>query len=288
MLETAEDKWGIKPLQNCILNIAHYIDSFCLENGIVYYLMGGSALGAVRHGGFIPWDDDLDIFMTPEDYEKFRELFRLKGDKKNYYLQEMGASNGRIRAAKLRMNKTTFVEDVFKGKNVHQGVFVDIFILHRCPMEKNQRYWQYFWSRYLVIKGLANKKNVRGGLMRRFFLLFFRLFPKRFLLDFSLKQIYRYREFETNDLCHFLGRASIRRGVYKKSFFGEPKRVNFEKIKLNVPGEVEAYLKDRFGDYMKLPSEEEIKHFQHASIWDLNKGSEALDGIMFTDEKYLL
>ena len=65
----------VRDVQNKILEIMKYIDSLCRENGIVYYIMGGTALGAIRHGGFIPWDDDLDIFMTPSEYEKFKKVF---------------------------------------------------------------------------------------------------------------------------------------------------------------------------------------------------------------------
>ena len=62
---------SVRQVQEKILETMKYIDALCRENGIVYYIMGGTALGAVRHGGFIPWDDDLDIFMTPDQYEKF-------------------------------------------------------------------------------------------------------------------------------------------------------------------------------------------------------------------------
>ena len=65
----------IKQVQKKILEIMMYIDKICKANGIAYYIMGGTALGAVRHQGFIPWDDDLDIFMTPENYEKFKAVF---------------------------------------------------------------------------------------------------------------------------------------------------------------------------------------------------------------------
>ena len=68
-------KKDVKEVQGKILEVMKYIDKVCRENGIVYYIMGGTALGAVRHGGFIPWDDDLDIFMTPSEYEKFKKVF---------------------------------------------------------------------------------------------------------------------------------------------------------------------------------------------------------------------
>ena len=288
MYESSEDNWGIKKLQNCILNIAQYVDGFCSDNNIEYYLMGGSALGAVRHKGFIPWDDDLDIFMTLDNYERFRDLFNKIGDKENYYLHELGASNGKLTYAKIRLNKSTLIEEVVSDMDLHHGVFIDIFILHNCPMTKFHRYWQYFWCRYLVVKSLANRKNIRGGLVRKIALLLFRIFPKRFLLDYSLNQIYKYRGTESDVYCHFLGRASLSKGVYKKKLFGTPKRVNFETIKLNVPCGVEQYLHDRFGDYMKIPSIEEIKYFQHATEWSVDKAFAPRKSGTFSDEKYLL
>ena len=66
---------SVREVQDKILETMKYIDSLCRKHGIVYYIMGGTALGAVRHGGFIPWDDDLDIFMTPCEYEKFKAVF---------------------------------------------------------------------------------------------------------------------------------------------------------------------------------------------------------------------
>lgn len=287
MRESLEDKWGIIELQNCILNIAEYIDRFCHENNIDYYLMGGSALGAIRHNGFIPWDDDLDIFMTLDNYEKFRKVFLEKGDNKNYYLHELGALDGKLASAKIRYNNSTLIEDVVSDMDIHHGVFVDIFILHNCPRPQIQRYWQYFWCRYIVVKGLSNRKNIRGNGLRRCILSFFKLLPKRFLLGYALKQVYKYRNCISNEYCHFLGRASISRGVYKKAQFDVPKRVPFETIEMNVPSMVEEYLHDRFGDYMKIPNIEEIRYFQHASHWDVNKPFLPRKQGVFGDEKYL-
>ena len=65
----------IKDVQDKILEVMKFIDRVCRDNDIVYFIMGGTALGAIRHGGFIPWDDDLDIFMTPAEYEKFKKAF---------------------------------------------------------------------------------------------------------------------------------------------------------------------------------------------------------------------
>ena len=100
----------IKDVQNKILEIMKFIDKVCRENDIVYYIMGGTALGAVRHNGFIPWDDDLDIFMTPDNYGKFKQVFnQLNSDK--FVLQEWKIVDHYLEYAKVRMNGTTFIEE---------------------------------------------------------------------------------------------------------------------------------------------------------------------------------
>lgn len=269
MRHETPDDYGIKELQNVILNIAEDIDLFCTANDIKYCLMGGSALGAKRHGGFIPWDDDLDIFMTPDNYEKFREAFLKKGDKDKYYLQELGAANGRVITAKVRLNNSYYEEEILKGWKIHHGVYIDIFILHTCPDGKIKRYWQYVWAKYLIVKGLANKVYKRRGNLTYLMLRIAGLLPKRFLLDFGLRQVYRFRNEDSEYFCNFLGKARLKNGIYKRRYFKDIKQMPFETISLNVPAGLENFLSERFGDYMKTPSPERIRYEQHASKWEL-------------------
>ena len=131
-----DGKRDVKEVQGKILEVMKYIDKLCRDNGIVYYIMGGTALGAVRHGGFIPWDDDLDIFMTPSEYEKFKKVFESE-DSSIFVLQEWRTTPHYLEYAKVRMNGTTFIEEAFKDrKNLHQGIYVDIMILHKIPENK--------------------------------------------------------------------------------------------------------------------------------------------------------
>ena len=277
MRKETPDEWGLKELQNVILNIAYDIDQFCQKYNITYRLMGGSALGAKRHGGFIPWDDDLDVFMTPDEYEQFRDAFNKDGDKEKYYLQELGASEGKVITAKVRLNNSYFEEDIIKDWHVHQGVYVDIFILHTCPNNKILRYWQY------ILKGLANKEYKRRGGLVYYMLKCMKLLPKRFLLNFALNQVYAFRNQKTDYYCNYLGKALLKNGTYKHKDFATVNRVPFETIELNVAGGLEDFLTDRFGDYMKAPSPERIRYEQHANKWAL--GDYKYDNL--SDEKYL-
>lgn len=283
MRKDTEDSYGLKELQNVILNIAEYVDDLCSRYNINYRLMGGSALGAKRHGGFIPWDDDLDIFMTPTEYESFRKIFNEYGDKEQFTIQELGAADGRVITAKVRLNNSYYEEEILKGWNIHHGVYIDIFILHTCPNNKLAQYWQYFWAKYLIVKGLANKPYNRRGGMAGLVVKLAKVLPKRFGLSYGLKQIYRWRDTKTDYFCNFLGKALFKNGKYRYDDFAQTKRVAFETISLNVAVGLENFLKDRFGDYMKIPSRKRIKYEQHASTWNLDQR----DYSNRSDEKYL-
>lgn len=281
-----EDKYGLIDVQNGILSIMKYVDSFCSENNIRYCLMGGSALGAMRHGGFIPWDDDLDIFMTPDQYEKFRFCFKDNGDQEHFYLQEWGLSDGMVTIAKIRKNGTTYIEESLKDWDIHHGFYIDIFILHNCPDGKLARYWQFFWAKYVITKGLALRKHGRHKGVKGFLISLSSLFPKRFLVHFALKQVYRYRNTEGAFYCNFLGKAGMSNGCYKKWYYENLVRVPFETLELYVPVHLHEFLSDRFGDYMQIPSMEQIKWEQHCMEWDLCKQFKITDS--YNDEKYLI
>lgn len=283
MRHETKDSYGLKELQNVILNIAQYVDNFCCKYNISYRLMGGSALGAKRHGGFIPWDDDLDIFMTPTEYERFRDVFNAHGDKERFTIQELGASNGHVITAKVRLNNSYYEEPIVKDWNIHHGIYIDIFILHTCPDNKIAQRWQYFWAKYLIVKGLANKTYNRRGGIAGLAVKFAKILPKRFGLNYGLKQIYRWRDTKSEYFCNFLGKALFKNGKYRCEDFAETKRLPFETIELNVAKGLEHFLTDRFGDYMKPPSAERIKYEQHASCWDLTTH----DYFDRSDERYL-
>lgn len=271
MRENTPDDWGIKKLQDKILEIAVYVDEFCQENGIEYCLMGGSALGAIRHQGFIPWDDDLDFFMTPDNYEKFVKAFEEKGDKTRFHLEPFGKCDNMITLGKVRAKNTTYIEDSLLDYEVSHQVYLDIFILHTCPNNKIQRYWQYIWAKYIIAKAQSGRDISRYGFALRTALRILKLFPRRFLIKFALKQVYRYHSKKTDFYCNYLGKAKYKKGTYKREWFNGVKRVPFENTSLNVPIEVESFLTERFGDYMKIPDLEQIKREQHASVWDAEK-----------------
>ena len=287
MRDGLDPKYGFLELQDKILEIAVYIDKLCRENDINYCLMGGSALGAKRHGGFIPWDDDLDVFMTPDNYEKFRKVFNENGDKEKYYLQDWGLTDGMVTISKIRLNNTSYIEESLKKWDIHHGIYVDIFILHTCPDNKLQQIHQCLWAKYVIMKGLAVRGyNRRGGFLG-FALKVMSRMPDRLWVKHGLKQVYKYRNKKTNYFCNFMGKAVFKNAIYKREYFENPEYAPFEKVKLKVPLKLHEFLSERFGDYMKPPTPERIKWEQHAESWNFDKPYFVGDGT-YKDETKLI
>ncbi len=289
MREDTADDWGIKKLQDKILEIAVYVDKFCEENGIEYCLMGGSALGAVRHRGFIPWDDDLDFFMTPDNYERFVAAFEEKGDKSKFFLEPFGKFDNMVTLGKVRAKDTTYIEESLVDYGISHNVYLDIFILHTCPDGVFKRVHQYIWAKYIIAKAQSVRDLSRYGFVLRTALKILKCFPRLFLVKHGLKQVYKYRNEKTNLCCHYLGKARYKRGTYRRELFEGVKRVPFETVTLNVPVGIEEFLKERFGDYMKIPNIEQIRREQHASVWDTEKNyTEYLKNAPSLPSKYVI
>lgn len=262
----------IQHVQQKILETMKFIDAICREKGIVYYIMGGTALGAVRHGGFIPWDDDLDIFMTPAEYEKFKAAF-LSTKQDTFLLQEWKTTPDYLEYAKVRMNGTTFIEEHFKDRtDMHHGIYVDIMILHKVPKAKLTQKIVYLCSKFVTLYGLSQRNWQPKSKGQAFVLKCLKLLPCKLLAKLCYKKIYKYdNRTENFKYCYWITPAKFKNGLFDEEFFSSPVDVPFEDTVLLGSERIKDYLTYRYGDYMKLPSEEQRKAAVHAMIYDTEK-----------------
>ena len=266
----SEIDWGLKPLHTKMLEALVYLDAFCIENNIDYCLAFGSALGAKRHGGFIPWDDDVDVYMTVEGYAAFRRAFYAKGDQTRFYLQESGAIDGMVMMPKFRMNGTTFIEENCRSLDMHHGIYLDIFLLHGYPPTKWAKKRQKLAMQYVAIKRLSNQHYSR----RRNWLpvlALLRLFPKNFGLKRAYSEAYRWDATQSESYSDCTGQTSMEKMFFPKFWIFPAKRISFSGIDICVPRELDQYLTMSYGNYMQVPTLDQVRWCQHASEWSVTE-----------------
>lgn len=263
---------SVREVQNVILDVMKYIDKLCREHGIVYYIMGGTALGAVRHGGFIPWDDDLDIFMTPGQYRRFKEVFDSEHSKQ-FVLQEWRTTPDYLEYAKVRMNGTTFIEEAFiDRKDLHQGIYVDIMILHKVPENIFIQKLVFYESKFVTLYALSQRNWKPKTKAQEIVLKSLKLMPCKLMAKLFYKRIYRYDGMKSGyKYCYWITPAKFRSGLFDASFFEKPIDIPFEDTVLLGSAKIKDYLAYRYGNYMKLPSKKAQKAAVHAMIFNIKE-----------------
>lgn len=266
-------KIELQDLHNVILEIALDFENFCKENGITYYLMGGSALGAIRHLGFIPWDDDFDVFMDRDNYLKFIQIAKSKLDTSKYYFQEEDTEEWPLFFSKIRMNNTTFIEKDIVDREMHHGIYIDIMCLNYAYNNKLLRYFQYIVARILSSSALSKKGYITKSKTKKIILVISRFLTFGPLKKILLMMVRIKKPKKLSLTAHFFGRAPFLKTTFPVDFLSTPRYVPFEDLLLPVPKEVERYLAIRYGsNYMKLPTKKEKdKYPSHAYIVDTKK-----------------
>lgn len=255
------------------LNILKYIKEVCTKNNIPYYLGYGSAIGAVRHNGFIPWDDDIDILMYRSDYIRFREA--MSREEGRYKLADITTDPHYFLVMPKVYDTRTYSEWPVANHPFSYGVWVDIFMLDNVPESIKVR--KRFFSRLTLLQdfynfsiykhnNLLSFNNGLKALAKRLLyswthLLGPRYFAKR--ID-SLSQKYycpTAKKLSVNIFHIYKKREDC---IFDKDIFGEGIDTPFEDDLFKIPCMYDKYLRTYYGDYMQLPPEE--KRVSHHTI----------------------
>lgn len=256
----------LEHLQSVILTIAKDIDSLCRKNSIDYYLLGGSCIGAIRHKGFIPWDDDLDIIMTRVNYEKFLKICKEQLDQTKYILQE-GLKDWPLAFSKIRLKGTRLhePEDEYAAEDMH-GIYVDIFCLDNVPDNDVLARIQYILAKYYLCYQLGQRKYRKTSIKKKLMILLSSPMKIQFIRNSIIKFIEQFNKQKTLRSGFFYGRTRFKTAITPLSIYGKPKYVAFEDTYLPVPEHYHEYLTQMFGDYMQLPPIEQRQGLHLISV----------------------
>ncbi|MBD8960687.1 MAG: hypothetical protein EGR81_08040 [Ruminococcaceae bacterium] len=173
-----EYKSEINELQKIQLSMLKDFDAVCQRHRISYQLFSGTALGAVRHKGFIPWDDDIDVVVLREDYKRFFDSASKELDSNKYYVQREFSEHWPMFFSKLRLNGTTYIEKYHShDARIHQGIYIDIFPCDNMSDSRLMQKLQYFASKIVIVKSLYTRGYETNSTVKKCFMQFCRILP---------------------------------------------------------------------------------------------------------------
>lgn len=250
------------------LGILKEIATLCEKHNITYYLYRGTLIGAIRHKGFIPWDDDIDIAMPRDDYERFLDIARRELPP-DLFLQHYTTEKGVcLLFAKVRDNNSAFIEPGgLDYKNIHQGIYVDIFPLDIIPESKFKQI-VLITMLGIMIKTYYMKKHPyyrEQNILQRTKLTMYKLLPvsSTLLISFCEKLCKAGRNKKSSYLADLMLEPCKKR-IYKREWFDKVQKLEFEGSIYDGPAGYDEYLRHFYGDYMQLPPQDQRKpkHYQ--------------------------
>lgn len=269
------------------LEMTLFFDRFCEEHGLTYYMCGGCCIGSVRNQGFIPWDDDVDVFMPREDYEKLKQLWVDTPEYSIQYTKEGFQTENQFLT--ICANNTTFIKTYQKDLDMNHGLVLDVLPLDGCPTgwrRKTQKLWALLYSLFIVGKAPTNHSKAIA-LGSKILLGIVKPASWRFAVwKFCEKKMTQYPIAQCEYITELCSGPHYMQNEYPKEFFEEAVRVPFEGHMLPIPVGYDGYLKMAFGDYMQLPPvEKQVCHHEY-EFMNMEKSYASYRGVYYlVDQK---
>lgn len=257
------------------LQMALEVKRICQKHDIKYTIIAGTLLGAVRHKGFIPWDDDLDIGMIRSDYERFIEVCKQELSD-IYFLQTWETDSGfALPIAKLRKNGTRFVEKNSSDANLHSGIYIDIFPFDNVPKASIRRLLQdrstYLLKRMLLIRlhyKLWEDNEFFKKMLYKMLGILSRILTLNQIKNILYKTMTANNSKDSIKRVTFGGAYGYKKESICKDWLENLTEIDFENVKLSAPVYHEEYLTYFYGDYMTPPPEN--KRFNRHNITEVS------------------
>lgn len=255
--------------QHVLLEMLEEVDRICKKHHISYMLFAGTLLGAVRHQGFIPWDDDLDIVMLRSEYERFLEIAPKELDEEKYYLQKEFSEHWPMFFSKLRKNKTACIERYIpKDKQIHQGIYIDIFPADNLGNHALVRRVQFLLSKIVIAKSLDVRGYLTDSMVKKIFIAFSKILPGKRIIS----AVWQKGHEESAMVHTFFGASSkYKKSIFPREWFVEMVELPFEDGRYPASAHYHEMLTALYGDYMTPTPEDQRGQKKHAEIVDLTR-----------------
>lgn len=252
---------GLEELQQQLLCMLETFQKFTDQNGLVFFLVGGSALGAVRHKGFIPWDDDVDIAMMRGDFERMERLMAAQENRIGDFIYSPVEQHLIPEAPIGYLYDTTHL-----GAGYENVAKIDIHPIDGVPEQKFLRKIQKIASLVYYLSEYRLPVKNKGKTIRTISKVILKITPD-FMFRFYLKTckaiMTSWDDETSRNICSLFGVAGYEQEVMPRSYLMPLQKVEFETKEFLIPGREEEYLTRLYGDYKKLPPESE-RHPRHA------------------------
>ncbi len=267
------DTRALNQLHNVHLEMIDEIDRICSKHGLSYWLDSGTALGAIRHKGFIPWDDDVDIGMMREDYEKFIAIAK-KEISSDYVIQdnitEPRYNNFHIKVRKLN----TIYPQSYNSQYKYRGIQLDIFPFDYVPDDSKKTIRKCKWlQKYRIFCFIATREVLSHNPIKRLVQRAIKLVPAAVYRNYFERSCQKYNDTPTDYLTshtYRMQREKVR--IFKTKDLIPTKRIRFEDREYSIMNNPDEYLKTMYGDYMTLPPEDKrVYHLIGEIIFDTNQ-----------------
>lgn len=253
------EELSIKEIQSRQLELMKVVDIVCRKNNIRYYLISGSCLGAVRHKGFIPWDDDIDIAMFRDDYEHFLSIFNFSFDLSKFYLQNDNTEKDFILSLSRICILGTKIEQYGTAHlNINKCMFMDVFPLDNVPDKginrKRQMYELKIVNRIMTLKIFYLSHSRFKNLIKKMVSLALTPIPLGSLKSIRYRILTRYNSTRTQCVSSMASKYGYRKHIMSYEVYGNPVELEFEHEQFMFPQKYEEHLKKLFGNnFMDLP-----------------------------------
>lgn len=255
------DRISKEELKIIQLSILGYVKKICDDNNIPFFLTYGTMLGAVRHKGYIPWDDDIDIAMLRKDYERFEQIFN-KEDSKYKFVSIYNDAHYFLPFGKVIDTETVIYEPDETGNKT--GVYIDVFPFDNAP--EDHKSIQRINRRLLFLRRIADQRQPfwkpHGSWIRKSITVCLRfllkIFPETYFNKLRDRIAQKYNKMETGFICDFSSRGLLH---CNSKVFSDYIEVEFENEKYKIPIGYDECLKQWYGNYMELPPiEKQVSH----------------------------